>query len=386
MFAMPGLVHNRTWRAYLAERGIRFHPVPRGADSTRDPNDDAICREALRLAKSPVQAIALLARNADFVQLAAKLDQQGKVAIVVFSSASPSQKQLFSQAGWQVLVAKEADFPVRMKAFLLSDGSGGIDYLDPPESLANVETCDDTVVAYLRSHGYMSTNSSRTNASEIAPAIAKLWYCNQFGRLDVFPYWYALQSMLDLIRATPEKVSKGHGQAFAFVLPVRRHKREPLDDASARIAAGGGPFIMRNSHDLVERVLFRLGYMDSCLNTDLSEAMLVFSRMAVNKRQLSKIGLYRPGVPLGASELKAAILSDAHGPTWQLPPQSGSVVQYLVARGLLPSAQVPTEDVHEAMKSICAANGLPAMRTYNGYLWQFQARVLNLNDPSRRPS
>jgi len=312
--------------------------------------------------------------------LAAELNKQGKRSIVVLPKSNLRQESLFSQSGWQVVVVDRSLPETRMKAYLLSDGSGGIDYLDSPETVLVDEENIDLVYAYLRYLGYLTKTASTSMTSEIVPAIAKLWYTNGLGRLDVFPPWYAVQSLLDLI-GTSRKVKHASECGLAYVMPLRKSARtKSLSRGASQIASGGGPFVMIDSPDLVERFLHRLGYLDSDMNRDLDEALLVFSRMSINRLRLSSVGVYETDGPPGVGEVKAAILSEAGMGKWQLPPQDANAIEHLVAKRMLPSADVSKDEVYEALARYCADNGLPARKTYNGCLELFLSRVVNADD------
>lgn len=100
---------------------------------------------------------------------------------------------------------------------------------------------------------------------------------------------------------------------------------------------------------------------------------------------LSKTGLYDADCPPDVGDIKTAILSETEGGEWQLPPRDGAVIRHLVAKRILSSTEVSKEEVYEALVSYCMDNGLPTMKTYNGYLWLILSSILHANDPSRRP-
>lgn len=182
--------------------------------------------------------------DTDYIPLASKLNQQGKRAIAILPIQSASKKSLFSQSGWQVLVNSVVAQPgVGMKAYSLPDGSGGIYYLASPDELPHLEQDIYLIVAYLKYLGYLARVSPTARSAEVVPAIAKFWHMNRIGRLDVYPHWYALHSMLNLIRTTRADVKCADEHGLAFVLPVQNAARsKSLGWNPARVAAGGGPF------------------------------------------------------------------------------------------------------------------------------------------------
>ncbi|CAK0870096.1 unnamed protein product, partial [Prorocentrum cordatum] len=64
--------------AWVDSRGVQFFATSREGDPTGDPNDAAIFREARRLLSSPVDIIALLVQDKDFIELARDISGQRK--------------------------------------------------------------------------------------------------------------------------------------------------------------------------------------------------------------------------------------------------------------------------------------------------------------------
>lgn len=80
------------------------------------------------------------------------------------------------------------------------------------------------------------------------------------------------------------------------------------------IFQGGGPMMLRDSHDLGTEALRKLGYLDDSWNSDLTEAVSCFWNASLNKYQLRKLGLISPyETTSGAvAKLRMALLSDGH--------------------------------------------------------------------------
>ncbi|CAK0909010.1 unnamed protein product, partial [Prorocentrum cordatum] len=138
-----------------------------------------------------------------------------------------------------------------IKAYLLPDGSGGVDVLSSPDpeppdiDLATYEA----ITRHLRALGYLSATSSLISPRELVPAIAKFWYTCNMDKLVVFPYTFALRSMSNLLRTRPNEFEHARDRDLAFVLPLKNssHKRYGSIPAG-RIAKGGGPAMMENVH------------------------------------------------------------------------------------------------------------------------------------------
>merc|ERR1712032_1407638 len=147
---------------------------------------------------------------------------------------------------------------------------------------------------------------------------------------------------------------------------------------AAAIAAGGGPFIVTDTVDLVERIFSRMGYMDSDLNTNMEDALWVFTNTTMNKRNLRMFNnVVSDGIcPRDSLEqLKYAFLSNEVAGSWQLPPSDARARSLLVSRGFLSNARAPKHEVFRALKRMARRIGLPARKTYNAYVAQLQAHV-----------
>ena len=75
----------------------------------------------------------------------------------------------------------------------------------------------------------------------------------------------------------------------------------------------GGPLLIKDSDIVVEEVLHKLGFRGTYLNSDLNEAIQVFSSMTLNKRSLRKTGVKSADLESCSSSLSAlryALLSN----------------------------------------------------------------------------
>ena len=152
------------------------------------------------------------------------------------------------------------------------------------------------------------------------------------------------------------------------------------------MARSPGPVLLKDSHQLAQRVLAKLGYLDDALNSDLKEALKVFANTSRNKRMLRKLGEL-PNHDDSAAEvcrhLRSALLSSRSSGQWQLPPSDIAVRKLLLRSNLVDKISASREQIMQAMRRLAAMNGLPTMKTYNGFLWQLLL-TLNRNDPQRR--
>ena len=384
IYAAPNRERNKQWRVFMQKTGVNFCPVPR---SDGEANDSALMARLAELAdESHRRHIALLVQDNGF--LAAVQDASSKADLEVFV---PSRKfnvlRRYEEAGARVRSLEAVrDSSPKIRAILHTDGTGSVQFADPYIS------CDNTAqVEHVR--GFLQ-GLAFDDGSYLVHAAAKFWLRNALGPLAVFPQQCATQAVHEITRQRAGERWKKYGKRLAFVIP----KTSPGGTSmqvnrygsvlARRIFRGGGPFIVPDTPDLTGSVLRRLGYLDDSLNSNLAEAMLVFTNMSDNKHCLRKLDML-PSPDETAQEvqekLRIAFLSHETAGLWQKAPMDGRVRQVLQQHGLLDSADKACKaEVFRAMQTY-AGTRLPPSRTYNGYVWQILSQ-LTLSNPLRTPA
>ena len=227
----------------------------------------------------------------------------------------------------------------------------------------------------------------------------KFWFANSLGRLVVFPSDFASLAVHDLIKSAQMRSWKNSSESLAYFLPraqvgsatVTNAQRRTFGSALARgVLMGGGPFVLQDSADMVERALRRLGYLDDTLNTELQEALFSFLNNSSNKYTLRKLAMLPTSgdtSQMVLEALRAAFLSNRSQGQWFVarPGPKPFLLHALKSEGLTnpeSSASCSPEEMFEAMKVYARRHGLPAMRTFNGLVRRIQDHV-EVN-PSKR--
>jgi len=284
----------------------------------------------------------------------------------------------------------------RVFAILEADGSGRICVKEEAfEYPTDFEDAMDFTAKQMERLHYRKPGE-RVTPAVIASAVAKFWYANELGPLIVAPHGILFQQMDKARLQHAGKRWLRQEEEYAFVLPMtakrgsasnkRKAEKTYGDLKSAALANGGGPFLLEDSDIMVEDFLHKLGFMDTSLNTDLSEAIQVFSSVGQNKRNLRRVGITPADLmsyPSSMSILRSALLSNESGGEWQLPPSDKLVCDYLIAQGLLPVKGATKEEIFQALKKHSRKLGLPNLKTYNGQVMSLNSH-LNPANPSRR--
>ena len=142
---------------------------------------------------------------------------------------------------------------------------------------------------------------------------------------------------------------------------------------------------MQDSEDLVSQALGKLGYLDSSLNNDLAEALLVFFNTTANKVSLRKLdALPSRHDPASTVQevLRQVFLSDSGSGRWHMAPKDVLLREHLCREGFLRDVAADRTVVFEAMRSYAQMKSLPEMKSYIGYSFRITAG-LNPN-PTRR--
>ena len=121
----------------------------------------------------------------------------------------------------------------------------------------------EKVVDELTNLGYL-TEASVMYPWRIQAALAKFAFVNDLASIPVFPNEDAVVHAYQVLKTNQHwKVDPGD---LAFILADRkggqsRAASRDVGPAIANIMAGGGPFMLRTTHDLVQAVLRRTGYL-----------------------------------------------------------------------------------------------------------------------------
>ena len=206
------------------------------------------------------------------------------------------------------------------------------------------------------------------------------WFANSLGRLVVFPHDFASIAVHKLIQSASRQNWKNSSESLAFFLPmvslgfVTNAQRITLGSQQAQgVFMGGGPFVLEDSSDIVERALRALSYLDDGLNGDLEEAQFCFLNSSNNKHSLWKLAMLPSSGDTSQKvmeTLRAAFLSNRSQGQWYIPrPElKPLVLRALKSEGLINcagSVGYSGQDLLQAMKVYGRRHGLPAMRTFN---------------------
>ena len=298
--------------------------------------------------------------------------------------------QVYELAGLRVIGVGGEKVGPRVRATLLEDGTGLVEmahaYKPEPEEL---EIRYHTVNAFLKGIG-------SGDAHYLIQLCVKHWFAHSLGPLVVFPSDLGFAALHDLIQSGTNVAWKNNLENLAYFLPMLAVKSSNATKSTfgSRVARsvfeGGGPFVMEDSVDLVERALRRLDYLDDELNADMEEAMFCFLNHSNNKHNLRKLAMLPSSGDTSRivqEALRAVFLSnDSSGQWWKLPTGSKSFLLHALEQERLinpdASASYSDEDLFEAMKVYGRRHGLPAMRTFSGLVKRIHDHV-DVN-PSKR--
>jgi len=391
VFASPGECDSPKHGSTCAELGIKPMPVPRKTGGSKDQNDIAISMEAGILASQGfVTSIALLATDYDFVYLAHRLRKLGLQSVFIFVEGGyVVLADCLQQAGADIVWIKTVGGGVTNRAsrkmLLHACRQHTIERLDNVhESIVDTSA----LVGALLSLRYMDALDD-----PLLPAIAKFYHVNQLGPLTVFPATLAIREAVSLISsAVGQPWSENPGLAFVLPMCVGKLKSEAILEKygsrqCAQYCEGGGPFLLRSGPMLVDEVLTRLGFLDSGLNADFGEAVVVCSKISHNFQVLRTLGI-SISADLDASSKRAlmceALLASRSRGTWTLPPSDKSLRKLFVSRKLIKNPEVPIDDVHSALQQYSKTHGLPAYKTYNALVQSVERHYSGQRDPRFR--
>ena len=391
VFAPPGRLKNKDWRALLAKPRMNFHEVER-CGSEGEANDQAIetCCQKLVQAGA-VDCIAVLASDKDFLGTMVQSRERGVPVMLLTSSINKSVIRHYRSSGVRVFeLESRSHRPTRVRALLRKDGSGHVKLAQPfctEDDGAEQELC----VNFLYDLGYIR----QPDCEYLAHATAKFWFRNAEGSLTVFPQQCATKAVNDLARNNKRSRWRRYSDrdGLGFILPVSssvRHlttKQQEIYGSSLakQVFRGGGPFILKGADCLVQQALEKLGYLDTGMNRDLAEAVLTFVNRPANHIVLRKVLNVLPSsgdsLPAIREKLGFAFQSHLSRGRWSRVPSDASVRQMLCKQGLLDTVKEPASEVFRAMAKYARQHQLPEMKTYNGYVFRI-ARAFNSSPDS----
>ncbi|CAE7361068.1 unnamed protein product [Symbiodinium natans] len=254
-----------------------------------------------------------------------------------------------------------------------------VDYRD---ELAGIKEC-------LTGLGYCGPD--QLDGFMISP-IAKFWNANRSDPIVVYPGHCGIKQLHEPFARVGVADFKPCRRNSALIVPMRpksntaARRRHFGSALASRLFAGGGPFILQDSRRLVVSVLRQLGFLDTKLNSDLREALLVFINCTHNKstlRQLDLLPCKCDTLKDVSGKLREAFASKNSAGLWQLPPADAQLRQLLVRESFLERPTSPAAEVFDAMRKYAKMQGWPMMRSYIGLVWRITYER-NRSDPNRR--
>ncbi|CAE7346857.1 unnamed protein product [Symbiodinium sp. CCMP2592] len=342
VFAPPSRDKQKNWMQLLQRPTVTFRPVDPNSSRVGEATDGVIkctlntCNDA--------QSLALLTSDYDFIDAIQQAMDRGRPIIVFVPSKKRIVIERYQSAGVQVQEVKPrvSIFP-KVRAILRSDGSGHVQ-------------------------------------------LGKFWCTNELGSITVFPLQIGIKQVCQQMQNHGNRKWRRYVNNLAFFLPKSTHgarlnKTQTVKfgtGISKALFMGGGPFLLKDSANLVGEALRRLGYMDDDLNTDLQEAMLMFVNASKNKYNLRKPLDALPSPTDTAAELedklRYAFLSHSTDGQWLPAPKDGYIRQHLCKQGFLADVKAARREVFRAMAKYARQHQLPEMKTYNGYVFQLRRR------------
>lgn len=393
VFAVAQRKQEKQLASLLKSEGVVFKDVPRKAGGTKGPNDIEIAMRAIDLYhRQSVACVVLLVTDVDFCLVVQRLTSQGQRAAVLLEEDRTHLAQAFREVNAEVILVNEDSFksgrPLKM-AVLHPDGSGSIQSMNAGR-LAQMDApiCIADAAARLTELGFLEDKMNPP-----VPAIAKFWHSNSLGSLAVWPPRLAYHDFQSLDRCQKRHDWCRYTKEYCFVIPhdnARPAKCKSVIDQFGSgkcyaIASGGGPFMLRDSPDLPEIVLGRLGYLDQELNTDFDEALLLFASLAYNKRYLAQanVELVKSACPMVRRQLfRSLMLSGKTYGTWSTAPRD-TMRRALTAKGLLHSTATSPIEVFEAMTTYAKVHNIQLAKNYNSLAYNIKKHWMPSQQTSR---
>ncbi|CAE7762281.1 unnamed protein product [Symbiodinium sp. CCMP2456] len=387
VFAAPGFARNKKWQRLFRETNVSFHPVPRSSMHRDEANDDAIIARVRKMCNSKaVVCIALLVSDKDYAGVMQKALLCDKVVLAICPEKRQPVITAFEEIGVRVLSLPSTGSISKIRAVLSEDGDGYVHLAEAYHTPLPTGKEAETVREFLNPLGYL-----RDESGYLIHPMAKFWFPNSLGPFTVFLQRIAMQAVSALREggSEPETGWKAPETRMAFFLPIT-HRRPTQTKASrfgsslaCSIFEGGGPFLLQDSRDLIARALNRLGYLDSSLNGDISEALLVFvNRNKKTLRKLDALPCRSDQASTVEDELRHVFLSKGSSGQWIVAPEDVAVREHLCKQGFLHDVTADRNTVLQAMRSYAKRKALPDMKTYSGYSFRIMAG-LNRSDNRR---
>ena len=383
IFAEPGRERNKNWRQLFLEPNVVFCAVMRNRGREGEANDDAIEHACIALQKSKNNvSVALLVSDIGYLEVVSQMSRHGKNVTLIICEKNLSVIKRYRSAGVQVVVLKpRASNFTAVRAILHQDGKGRVELTDPHytrDFIDELELC----ASFLEDLGYV-----QGEREYLTHAAAKFWRTNSMGALTVFPQQLAIEAVCRVAGRGSRRWLR-HSEDLAMVIPIsakggnlsREHKAKYGNGLARQVFRGGGPFMLRDSEDMVKEALTSLGFLDHGMNTDLAEAMLVFVNAPENQHALRKnlnaLPALQDSVEQVQDKLRYALQSHSAAGRWRVAPKDGAVRLLLYKDGLLADIKAERAKVFCAMAKYAELHHLPKMKTYNGYAFRI-IRKLN---------
>ena len=383
IFAEPGRERNNKWRQLFRDPNVVFRAVMRNRSREGEANDDAIEHECIELQKSKNNVcVALLVADMGYLEVVSQINRHGKNVTLFISEKNLSVINNYRAAGVQVVVLKpRASNFTAVRAILHQDGKGRVELTDPHytrDCIDELELC----ASFLEGLGYV-----QGEREYLTHAAAKFWRTNSLGALTVFPQQLAIDGVCRVAGKGSRQWLR-HSQDLAMVIPVsssggklsRKGQAKYGTGLARQVFRGGGPFMLRDSEDMVKDALTSLGYLDHGMNSDLAEAMLVFINAPENqyalRKNLNSLPALHDSVEDVQDKLRHALQSHSSDGRWRVAPKDGAVRRLLYKDGLLADIKAERAEVFCAMAKYAQLHHLPEMKTYNGYAFRL-IRKLN---------
>ena len=397
IFCAPGRAENAKMRSWLSDPSITFRPVARKSrEQLHEPNDAAIVSALGDMAKeAESDCIAVMTSDKDFVTVIKEL--RAAFPRIDFVAVIPARRKpvrdAYESAGIRVAELPAEERCSRVRAILDVDGSGRVEMT---EAYDNYKSREQSVQLSMAMDSIFQDKGLLTRfigtGTYPMQLCAKLGYVNTVGPMVVFPLPVGIRAL----HAAVEQMTTGWSEdveRLAYFLPctVQRNRAAVLEKYGSALAMsifrGGGPFMLKDSDDVVLQALHKLGYLDDAVNDDLPEAMTCILNNPVTNIKLRKLGIeVHPddGTKKVAAKLRDAFTSNHTDGRWRRGDHSKEGLLRLLRHSHPRLKQSSSEnEIYAAMKEFASVHGLPQMRSFNGQAWCIKQYV-NRKNPSRR--
>ncbi|CAE6969029.1 KIN10 [Symbiodinium sp. CCMP2592] len=234
--------------------------------------------------------LALLAADIDYVDLVRNIVSAKREIVVFVPRNAVSSVLAYQETGARVIPLGRIQEGPKVRAFLEPDGSGRVETAEPWQAARREDQAADELTSFLQEWGY------RGERGYLIPSVAKFWFAHDLGRLTVFPAQAGCAAAHQQIKdASPGTSWIEYRNDLAFFLPIGGERNESHEvngpyggELPRRVYIGAGPFIVKDSENMVLEVLRRLGYLDDEVNNDFSRAVRRFVSQPENKYWLRK--------------------------------------------------------------------------------------------------